>query len=388
MPVVDRILNRLGFERRAAPASSPSWTALQALGTGNTYSERMSENFATVAACTSAIATAIASVPALTYRRNGPARAEVFDNPVAELIRNGPNHHQTWPELMEAWVAQALLYGNGLLEIERDGVAIVGLKLIPWQWVSPLIGPSGRLVYDVTEQTGLYGQTGRVRRLLAGDVIHLRDRSDDGILGRSRLSRSADTVAAAIQLNTFARNFIANGAQPSGAISTDHELSGEMTASLREQLEARHRGAGEAGRVMVLTGGIKFEQFQVSPEDAELLGSRKFAVEEICRLFQVPPPIVQDYSHNTFTNADTAGRWFAQFTLGPWARKIEAVLSRGLFPAGSGLELELDLSSFLRGDPQTRWAAHKIAVDGGILDPDEVREIEGFNPRAARPTVA
>ena len=386
MQWVERIAGRLGFERRNL-ASSPSWTALQALGTGNTYSERMSENFAAVAACTSAIATAIASVPALTYRRTGEARAEVFDNPVAELIRNGPNHHQTWPELMEAWVAQALLYGNGLLEIERDGVAIIGLKLIPWQWVSPLIGPSGRLVYDVTEQTGLYGQTGRVRRLLAGDVIHLRDRSDDGILGRSRLSRSADTLASAIQLNNFARNFIANGAQPSGAISTDHDLTPEMMALMRKQLEARHRGAGEAGRVMVLSGGVKFEQFQVSPEDAELLGSRKFAVEEICRLFQVPPPIVQDYSHNTFTNADTAGRWFAQFTLGPWARKIEAVLSRGLFPAGSGLELELDLSSFLRGDPQTRWAAHKVAVDGGILDPDEVREIEGFNPRTARPAI-
>jgi phage portal protein BeeE len=81
------------------------------------------------------------------------------------------------------------------------------------------------------------------------------------------------------------------------------------------------------------------------------------------------------------TNSEAAGRWFAQFTLGPWARKTETAMSRALFPVGSGYELELDLSGFLRGDPQTRWAAHKIAVDSGILDPDEVREIEGFNPR-------
>jgi HK97 family phage portal protein len=143
---------------------------------------------------------------------------------------------------------------------------------------------------------------------------------------------------------------------------------------------------------MLLDGGLKFEPYQISPEDAELLASRKFAVEEICRLFQVPPPLIQDYSHNTFTNSETAGRWFAQFTLAPWARKIEAEFRRALFAANSGLELEIDLSGFLRGDPQTRWAAHKIAVEAGILDADEIREIEGFNPRGAAvppvPTVA
>jgi HK97 family phage portal protein len=156
-------------------------------------------------------------------------------------------------------------------------------------------------------------------------------------------------------------------------------------AALRSQFDDRHAGAGKAGKVLVLSDGLKFNPFQISPEDAELLGSRKFAVEEVCRLYQVPPPLIQDYSNNTFTNSEAAGRWFAQFTLGPWARKIEAVMSRALFPEGSGLEIELDLSSFLRGDPQTRWAAHKIAVDAGILDPDEIREIEGFNPRRAAP---
>ncbi len=384
MLVVDRLLSRLGLERRSA-ASSPSWTALQPLGTGNAYSERMSENFATVAACVGAIASALASAPILVYRRTGSARAEVPDHPVAQLFRSGPNLHQTTPDLIEAFTASALLSGNGVLEVQRDGDAIGALQFIPWAWVSPMLAPSGRLVYDVTEQTGLYGQTGRVRRLLAADVAHLKDRSDDGILGRSRLSRSADTITAALQQNEFARSFIGNGAAPSGAISSDFEMSGEQFAQLRTQFNERHAGASNAGRIMILSGGLKFTPFQVSPEDAELLGSRKFAVEEVCRLFQVPPPIVQDYSNNTFTNSAAAGRWFAQFTLGPWARKIESVLSRALFPEGSGLELELDLSAFLRGDPEARWAAHKIAVDAGILDPNEVREIEGYNPRAASP---
>ncbi len=388
MALLDRLAGLVGYERRNA-ASSPSWAAMSAaLGTAPAVNERMAENFATVTACVNAISSALAMAPANIYRREGAGRVEVFDHPLRRLIDNGPNDKQTWPDLIEAHLASTLLSGNGLIEIERDGATITGLRHIPWAWVSPMLAPSGRLVYDVTEQTGLYGQTGRIRRLLSGDVLHLRDRSDDGILGRSRLSRSPATIAAALQGNEFAHAFLANGAQPSGAITSEAMIGPDAMTALRSQFDERHAGAGKAGRVLVLSDGLKFTPFQISPEDAELLASRKFSVEEICRLFQVPPPLVQDYSHNTFTNSEAAGRWFAQFTLGPMARKIEAAFSRALFPEGSGLEIELDLSSFLRGDPQTRWAAHKIAVDAGILDADEIREIEGFNPRAAAPAAA
>jgi HK97 family phage portal protein len=161
----------------------------------------------------------------------------------------------------------------------------------------------------------------------------------------------------------------------------------ETKMGLRQQFESRHGGAGNAGRTLVLDGGLDWKAAQISPEDAELLETRKFGVEEICRLFQVPPPIVQDYSKNTFTNSETAGRWFATFCLAPWARKIEAEFARSLFPTNSSYELELDLSGFLRGDPETRWNAHKIALETGVLDPDEVREVEGWNPRRETPTL-
>ena len=381
MQWVESIAARFGFERRNL-ASSPTWAAMSvALGNGPAVNERMAENFGTVTACVNAISSALAMAPANIYRRTATGRVEVLDHPLRRLIDGGPNDAQTWPDLIESHIGSTLLTGNGLIAIEREGAEIARLRHVPWAWVSPMLAPSGRLVYDVTEQTGLYGSKGQTRRLLAGDVVHLRDRSDDGILGRSRLSRSPDTIAAALQGNEFARAFLANGAQPAGAITSDQLIGGEAMKALRSQFDERHAGAGKAGRVLVLSDGLKFTPFQISPEDAELLGSRKFGVEEICRLFQVPPPLVQDYSHNTFTNSEAAGRWFAQFTLGPWARKIETAFSRALFPEGSGLHLELDLSSFLRGDPQTRWAAHKIAVDSGILDADEVREIEGFNPR-------
>lgn len=378
MGVMQRLAGKLGYERRSA-LRDPSWDALVAAGPAARVNERLAENFATVAACVGAIGSSLSTAPAYVYRLVNGQRVEQQGHWLAEMVRSGPNPVQTWPEMVESWVASVLLSGNGLIEIERDGVQVVGLRFIPWGWVSVQVAPSGRLVYDVTEQAGVYGQRGRQRRLLSEDVVHVRDRSDDGIIGRSRLSRSAETVAGALQVNAFANQFLANGASPSGAIVYEGNMKPEDKDRLREEMRKRHQGAGNAGSFMLLTDGLKFTPFSLSPEDSELLGSRKFAVEEICRLYQVPPPLVQDYSNNTFTNSQAAGRWFAQFTLLPWARKLEAALTRALVPAGH--EVELDLSAFQRGDPESRWAAHKIAVDAGILDPDEVREIEGFNPR-------
>jgi HK97 family phage portal protein len=93
--------------------------------------------------------------------------------------------------------------------------------------------------------------------------------------------------------------------------------------------------------------------------------------------------MVGDLSHGTFTNSREAARWFGQFTLTPRVRRLEAELNRALFGAGSPFEVEFDMSSLLRSDPETRWASHKIAVETGVLDTDEIRQIEGWNPRAA-----
>lgn len=118
----------------------------------------------------------------------------------------------------------------------------------------------------------------------------------------------------------------------------------------------------------------------MSPEDAELLASRRFSTEEIARIFNVPPPMIGDLTHGTFTNSETMLRWFAQGCLNHWTRKIEAEFTRSIF-TDPALELELDLSGLLRGDPEVRWASHKIAVEAGILDANEVRQLEGWNPR-------
>jgi HK97 family phage portal protein len=376
MGMMDRALALMGYEKRS-DAADPSWAALApGIGYPAAMSAHALENLSTVLACTTAISSALAYVPALVYRLDGDARVEVLSHPVRRLTRAGANENMTWADFIEHLVASALLTGNGLATIERDDRGrLLSLTWVPWGMVTVQYLRSGRLAYDVSD-----GRGGPVRRFLQGEVLHLRDRTDDGLIGRSRLSRAADTVAGVVASNTFARSFLDRGMAPSGVIELDGNFSAEQYQQLRDQMRERHNGARNAGRTLILDGGMKWKASQISPEDGELLETRKFGVEEICRLFQVPPPLVQDYSHNTFTNSETAGRWFAQFTLAPWARKIEAEFARSLLAAN--VELELDLSGFLRGDPQTRWANHKIAIDAGVLDADEVRQVEGWNPRA------
>jgi HK97 family phage portal protein len=380
--LADRILSRLGYERR--DASDPSWAALApGIGYYAGVSARYAENMSAVLANVAAIATAMAYVPALVYRREGDNRVEMAGHPLVRLTRAGVNEGMTWPEFIEHLVASALLTGNGLAEIIRSGNGqLAGLAYIPWGMVTVAELASGRLAYDVSDGRG------HVRRLLAGEVIHLRDRTDDGKIGVSRLSRAAGAVEAVDLANQHARNFLANGASPSGWIEVPGTMRPEQRTALRDSFQSRHGGAGNAGSTLVLDGGMKWNGVSLSPEDSELLETRKFGIIEICRIFQVPPPIVQAYENNTFTNAAQAGLWFATYCLAYWARKIEAEFARSVFPTNGPYELELDLSGFLRGDPQTRWAAHEIALRNKVLDANEVRQIEGWNPRAETPATS
>ena len=340
------------------------------------------EALSTVFACVTAISSSISALPARLYQNNGKVRQEVNTGEIAALLRNGPNAYQSTPEFLETLTAQILLRGNGLVEITHDRYGtVIGLRVIPWHWCNVQMLPNGRLVYDIFAQPGVYSpENGKARRLLQDEVIHIRDRSDDGIIGRSRLSKGSATIHAAHTVNEYATSTFHNGVSPSGVISTEAQLSAEQKNTLQRGIVNAFSGAKGAGKVLVIDQGLQWNSNAItSPEDAELLASRKWSVEELCRLFQVPPPIIQDYSHNTFTNSEQAGRWFAQFCLLPLVSKIEAAFNRALFPDG-GFELDLDMSGFDRGDPATRWQTHAIAASNGILTVDEIREVEGYGP--------
>ncbi|MFM9937530.1 MAG: phage portal protein [Novosphingobium sp.] len=353
----------------------PEWLGLQS-ATGIAVNEQTVENLATVSACVGAIASAIGSLPPRIYRPSGTGREELTAHPVNRLLR-APWGLLTWPDWCEWAMSQALLHGNALAEILSDGRGtITGLRPIPWRHVQPAVLPDGRQVFHVS----LPGE--QRRRLTAAQVFYIKDRSDDGLVGRSRISRAPDAVGNAISLQAFSAHAWANQAQPSGAVEIDGALNQANYERLRAQFTQNYTGPKHAGKVLILDNKAQWKSISVSPEDAEVLASRRFSVEELCRLFQVPPPIVQDYTHNTFTNSAQASLWFAQFSLAPWCRKIEAEFARTVFTGDDGAHLEIDLSGLMRGDFETRWKAWEIAVKNDILDRNEVREMEGWGPRA------
>jgi len=344
----------------------------------------MAELVSTVLACVNAIAGATSSLPVWIYRLKDQGREVDPNHAVARIVRDGANEHQSWPEFIEWLVASTLLNGNALAEIVAGPSGrVAALKPIAWNNVSVILLASGRLAYDVTPVSTLNGQTGKSRRLLDSEVLHLRDRSDDGLVGRSRLARTAPPVRTGLTQESFGEYLYGNRATPSGVLSFDHPLSMNQRGEVQEGLQSAWQGVRNSGKILVLDGAAKFTPVTVTPENLEMLAARRFSTEEIARMYGVPPPIVGIWDHSTFTNSETAGRWFAQFCLAPWIRKIEEAFRRSVFSAATRAthELEFDMSGFLRGDAEARWKAHEIAVKNRILTPNEVREVEGWNPR-------
>lgn len=375
-------LNRLAAvfrpEKRAItgqPTDGISWDAMRYGGPGSIGTEGMlAENLAAVLAAVNVVSSGLASLPARVYQQQDAGRVEAPNHPVSRLIA-APNDQQTWPDLIEWIMGSVLLRGNALCVIGWDGRgAPQTLTPVPWSRVSVTLLPSLRLQYAISPPNG-----GPQQILSQDQVFHLKDRSDDGYVGRSRLDRAREALDGAKAAQDFASAVWRNAATPSGVLEVPAGVSAEGFQRMRSAFNARYAGQENAGSVIFADPGAKFTATQISPEDAQLLDTRRFTVAEIARIFQVPPPLLQDYSNSTFTNAAQASIWFAQVTLTPWARKIEAEFARSVFTDGSS-HLEVDLTGLLRGDYATRWTANVAAVGAGILTKDEIREQEGYGP--------
>lgn len=372
-------------ENRATGDTDGTWARMTAGGIGSRatpMNARLAENLSAVLGCVQAIAGAISAFPMYVYRETGSTRTEDRAHPLASLTKRGPNRYQTMPDFIEWLLGSVLLRGNAVAEIKRDGAgAVVSLMPIPWEWCSVQMLGNGALAYDINEISSVYGGTGKRRRIMEDDVIHLRDRSDDGVIGISRLVRAAGAMSSAAAVQEFDTALWTNGLRPSGVVTAGMPLTPELMTELQRRINERG-GAGNAGKVLVLDKDMRWDATTITPHDAELLLARRFSTEEICRLFGVPPIVVADLTNGTFNNSETLLLSFAQLTLRGWVTKLEHVLARAVFSEADILdhEIEFDMSDFLRGDPLTRWRNNQIAVDSGILTPDEVRALEGYGP--------
>ncbi len=188
-------------------------------------------------------------------------------------------------------------------------------------------------------------------------------------------------MATAFAIQTHAAASFGNGLHIGGILKASTQITEAVMTRLRLALD-RYRGSRNAKDYLVLENGLEYSPTGVSPEDAELLDSRRFSVEEIARLFRIPPPIVGDLTHGTYSNVTELGRWFMTYTLQPWINKWEAALEAALLTETEAETyfIEFKTENFLRGNIQTRYAAYAQGLQNGFLNIDEVRAMENRNP--------
>ncbi|MCB1510053.1 MAG: phage portal protein [Hyphomicrobiaceae bacterium] len=376
----------ISTKREKRSASPSSWDLLSGRAglesdAGIPVSPHLAENLSAVFGAVQIIAETVATLPFCVYRREREGVRQVDpSHPVARLLGREPNELQTPVEFIEMMTAHCLLRGNAYAEIVRDarGAPIELIPLHP-DMVSVLVIPnSRRVVYDVTDWAN-----GSTRRLLKEEVLHIRDRSDDGIVGKSRLARARETFGTALATERFAASTYKNGASLSGVLSHPDEIGEEASKNLRESFERMHSGSDKAGKIAVLEEGMRWQSTSVSPEDAQMLESRKFGVEQVSRLFRVPVPLLADLSGGNYSSLVELSRWFAGGTIRPWLNRWERAIERALFSEQGRRthEVEADMGELLRGDALQRFQSYRIGREIGVYSANELRALEHLNPR-------
>ncbi len=370
-------------ERRSAPTS---WDLLRNDGftteSGSPVNSHTAENLSAVFACVQIIAQTLAMLPLTLYRKTDDSRFEDQAHAVARLFAGDVNEWQTAPEFFELMQAHCLLRGNAYAEIVRRG-GVEPIALIPFHPDAvhvERISRTNRVRYHCTDLQG----TSRI--LLPEEMLHLKDRSDDAIMGKSRLQRAREAFGTAIASERFAANVFRNGANPTGFVSFapgGNPLSDTAFNRLRDQLRGDLQGTENTGKIAILEEGATWHPISVTPLDVQALESRRFSVESICRLFGVPPQLVGDTSKVANSNVVEAARYFARFCIAPWLTKWEAALARSLLSSTDRAthEFSFDMDELVRGDMLQRWQAYRIMREIGGANANEIRRWERINPR-------
>ncbi len=366
---------RIKTEARAA---DPSWSALIPGGTaaGVPVSPGNAETISTVFSCVQSIAETIGGLPLLLFRNgaNGD-RERATDHPLYRVLHDQPNERQTALEFREQLTAHVLLWGNGYAQIHSDAAGnVTALDPIHPRHVTVLKLPSGRIRYDVTDDAG------RVRPLLADEVLHLKDRTDNGIIGKSRIQVAREMLGGVLAAQEHGNATYANGARLSGVLKTPHVLDAGSATRIGDSWRAQFSGTANSGKVAVLENGLEFQPMSMSNEDAEWMASRQFSVEEVCRIFRVPPVLVADLRHANFSNSVEMNRWFVTHTLRRWLTMWEEGTERALLGpiARSRYFIEHNVEGLLRGDSKGRAEFYSSGIKDGWMLRSEARRLENL----------
>lgn len=376
------LLNWLGVPVGLTDAKFWEMWSAQTNAAGQTINENTVMSLSAAWACTRLIAETAATLPVKIYERTPTGRRVAVDHPLYNILHSQPNADSTAVTFWESMLAAMMLRGNGLAEQRMLGNRLVALNFLMPTRIRPKDKACTVFIYTDID--------GKQREIPARRIFHVPAFSLDGRWGLSTISYGAAVFGSALAASTAANNTFKNGLLPTVAFTLDRVIKKEQRVEFRESL-AEVKGAMNAGESPLLEGGMKAEPIGISPGDAQLLESRAFSVEEVCRWFRVDPSMVGHggKDSNYGTGLETKVLSFLAFTLRPWLTRIEQCINKDLLSPidRTRYYAEFSIEGLLRADTAARAKFYSVLVSNGIITRDEVRVLENLPPRGGNADV-
>ena len=350
---------------------------------GKNVDERSAMQVTTVYACVRILAEAVAGLPLHTYRYlSGGAKEKALDHPLYYLLHDEPNPEMTSFVFRETLMSHLLLWGNAYAQIIRNGKGqITALYPLMLNRMTVDRTSNGEIYYTYlvndSDNPNLKAQ-GQVY-LRKEDIFHIPGLGYDGLVGYSPISMAKNAIGMALATEEYDAKFFENGASPSGVL--EHPGTIKDPERLRESWNSLFKGSGNSHKVAVLEEGLSFKPIAISPNEAQFLETRKFQIDEIARIFRVPPHMVGDLEKSSFSNIEQQSLEFLKYTLDPWVTRWEQSIHRSLILESEKRDyfVKFNVDGLLRGDYQSRMNGYAVGIQNGFMSPNDIRSLENMD---------
>lgn len=351
---------------------------------GKPVNERTAMQTTAVYACVRILAEAVASLPLHVYEyQDDGGKKLVHDHPLYYLLHDEPNPEMTSFVFRETLMSHLLIWGNAYAQIIRDGAGrVLGLYPLLPDKMEVQRDDKGNIYYVYSrnsDENPTFKEYGNIK-LKAEDVLHIPRLGFDGLIGYSPIAMAKNAVGMTLACEEYGASFFANGANPGGVL--EHPGVLKDPSKVRESWNSVYRGVSNAHKIAVLEEGMKYQQIGIPPEEAQFLETRKFQINEIARLYRIPPHMVGDLDKSSFSNIEQQSLEFVKYTLDPWVIRWEQSLQRSLLLPGEKGKyfIKLNVDGLLRGDYQSRMNGYAVGRQNGWFSANDIREMENMNP--------
>ncbi|EMP0350012.1 phage portal protein [Clostridioides difficile] len=349
---------------------------------GKPVNEHTAMQMTAVYSCVRILAEAVAGLPLHLYKyTESGGKEKAISHPLYFLLHDEPNPEMSSFVFRETLMTHLLLWGNAYAQIIRNGKGeVIALYPLMPNRMSVDRDSSGSLYYSYTrysdEAPTMNGMTVTLR---PSDVLHIPGLGFDGLVGYSPIAMAKNAIGMAIACEEYGAKFFANGAAPGGVL--EHPGTIKDPQKVRDSWNAAYQGSSNSHRVAVLEEGMKYQSIGISPEQAQFLETRKFQINEIARIFRVPPHMVGDLEKSSFSNIEQQSLEFVKYTLDPWVIRWEQAISRSLLrPDEKKLYFaKFNVDGLLRGDYVSRMNGYATARQNGWMSANDIRELENLD---------